>query len=434
MPAHVIVGTQWGDEGKGRVVDWFAERSDIVARYAGGDNAGHTVHVGGVMFKLHLVPSGIVHPGVVCVMGNGMVINPLTLVGELGGLAERGVDISPGRVLLSEAAHIVLPTHIALDQAQETSRGGRAIGTTSRGIGPAYADKAARTGLRAGLMRHPDKFAEQVRARVEQHNRLLVELYGAEPLDAASVAAQLAEAAAFLAPYVANTSLYLHTALQAGRALLCEGAQATLLDLDHGDYPYVTSSSATVGGAITGLGIAPQHITRVTGVVKSFCTRVGAGPFPTEQDNPIGDRLRGTGSQPWDEFGTTTGRPRRCGWLDTVLVRYAARINGLTDLVVTKLDVLSGFDTLRVADAYRHAGETLAELPRDPEVFAACEPVYHSLPGWQADITAVRRFEDLPAAAREYVERIEALVGLPVCQATVGPGRDQAIVRGDGRV
>ncbi|MEJ2149463.1 MAG: adenylosuccinate synthase [Chloroflexota bacterium] len=429
MSVHVVVGAQWGDEGKGRVVDWFAGQSDIVARYAGGDNAGHTVQVGGESFKLHLVPSGIVHPGVVCVLGGGMVVNPLKLVEELDGLEERGVDVDPARVLLAQNAHLITPAHRALDRAKEASRGRDAIGTTSRGIGPAYTDKAARSGLRAGEMCHPERFAERVKAHVEAHNRVLSEIYGAEPLDPTQVAWELAQAAALLAPYVADTALYLHEQLEAGASVLGEGAQGTLLDLDHGGYPYVTSSSATVGGAITGLGIGPKHVERVTGVAKAFTTRVGAGPFPTELTDEVGDRLRGTGENPWDEFGTTTGRPRRCGWLDMVLVRYAARINGLTDLVITKLDILSGFEAIPIANAYTYEGETLTELPTEHQVFSRCQPVYESVDGWEEDIMGIRELDDLPPAARAYVARIEELAGVPVAQVTVGPEREQAIER-----
>jgi adenylosuccinate synthase len=429
MSVHVIVGAQWGDEGKGRVVDWFAGQSDIVARYAGGDNAGHTVQVGSESFKLHLVPSGIVHPGVVCVLGGGMVVNPLKLVEELHGLEARGVDIDPARVLLAENAHLITPAHQALDRAKEVSRGQDAIGTTSRGIGPAYTDKAARSGLRAGEMRYPERFAERVKAHVEAHNRVLTEVYGAEPLDPTQVTWELAQAAALLAPYVADTALYLNERLEAGASVLGEGAQGTLLDIDHGGYPFVTSSSATVGGAITGLGIGPKHVERVTGVAKAFTTRVGAGPFPTELTDEVGDRLRGTGENPWDEFGTTTGRPRRCGWLDMVLVRYAARINGLTDLVITKLDILSGFEAIPIANAYTCQGETLTELPADHGVFSQCQPIYESVNGWEEDIMGVRELDDLPPAARAYVAWIEELAGVPVAQVTVGPGREQAIER-----
>lgn len=429
MPVHIVIGTQWGDEGKGRVVDWFASQSAIVARYAGGDNAGHTVWVKNENFKLHLVPSGIIHNGVVCVMGNGMVINPLRLVEELRDLDGRGIDISPGRVLLSDTAHMITPAHIALDAAQEKRRGAEAIGTTSRGIGPAYTDKTARSGLRMGLMRDPERLADLVKEHVERHNTTLTDKLDAQPVDATKAAADLCAAAVFLAPYLADTPFYLHNALSAGKTVLAEGAQGTLLDLDHGGYPYVTSSSAAAGGAITGLGIGPRFVARVTGVTKAFSTRVGSGPFPTEQDNEIGERLRGTGENPWDEFGTTTGRPRRCGWLDTVIARYAGRINGLTDVVVTKLDILSGFESLKIADSYLWEGQPFREMPTDYDVFSECEPVYESVPGWAEDITDVRRFEDLPRAARSYIERVETLVGVTVSQVTVGPARDQAIDR-----
>jgi adenylosuccinate synthase len=428
MPAHVIVGSQWGDEGKGRIADWLAARADIVARYAGGDNAGHTVRVGEETFKLHIVPCGVIHHGVLNVMGGGMVINPLKLMDELRGLDGRGVDISPDRILLAETAHIITPAHVALDGADETQRGADAIGTTKRGIGPAYTDKAARTGLRAGLMRDPDAFAARVRDQVEESNRTLVALYGAEPVDPDRAAADLHAAAGFLAAYLADVPLALHRALEAGKLVLCEGAQGTLLDLDHGIYPYVTSSSPTVGGAISGLGIGPRYVERVIGVTKAYSTRVGEGPFPTELHGELGAKLRGTGAQPWDEYGTTTGRPRRCGWLDTVVVRYAARINGLTELAITKLDILSGFDQIRFADRYVCRGEEMDEMPTDLACLAACEPVYETLDGWQEDIMCVRAFEALPAAAQAYVRRIMLATGTVVRMVTVGPARDQTIL------
>jgi adenylosuccinate synthase len=427
MPARVVIGTQWGDEGKGRVADWFAAQADMVARYAGGDNAGHTVQAGGETFKLHMVPSGVLHPGVICVMGGGMVINPLRLVDELRSLEQRGVDISPDRIKLSGTAHLITAAHLALDGVHEAQRGADAIGTTRRGIGPAYTDKVARTGLRAGLMRDLEAFASHVQAHLEEKNRLLADIYGAEPVDVSASVEALLEAAYFLRPYLADVPLLVHQALAAGKTVLCEGAQGTLLDIDHGHFPYVTSSSPTIGGAITGLGIGPRFIDRVIGVAKAYTTRVGAGAFPTELHGELGNRLRGTGANSWDEFGVTTGRPRRCGWLDTVILRYAARINGLTDLVITKLDILSGFDTLAVADAYTCAGSCLTEMPVDQDTFAACQPVYEHLPGWQEDIMGISSFGDLPEAARAYVRRIEVITGVPVCQVTVGPGREHAI-------
>jgi adenylosuccinate synthase len=429
MPAHVIVGAQWGDEGKGRIVDLEAARSDVVARYAGGDNAGHTIRVGDETFKLHLVPSGVLYPAARCAIGGGTVINPLVLAAELRGLAERRIDISPDRIMLAETAHIITPAHIALDKANEAKLGRSAIGTTCRGIGPVYTDKAARSGLRAGLMRRPDVFVEQVRRHIEAKNQILTAVYGAEPLDTETALIGVHEAAEFLAPYLGDVPLMLYQALQANKTVLCEGAQGTLLDLDHGMYPYVTSSSATVGGALTGLGIGPRFIDRVIGVVKAYSTRVGGGPFPTELLNELGDKLRGTGSNPWDEYGTTTGRPRRCGWLDTLIIRYAVRINGLTELVVTKLDVLSGFETLQIANAYTHNGAMLDTMPSDMETHQACQPVYQSLPGWSEDIMGVRHFSGLPGKAQSYIEYMEELAGLPIKTITVGPARDQTIER-----
>jgi len=429
MPVTIIVGAQWGDEGKGRIADWLAEKSDIVARFSGGDNAGHTVRVGDDTYKLHLVPCGVIHPNARCVMGGGMVVNPVKLADELKDLGKRGVDISPGRITLAENAHLITPGHIALDGADEAMRGQTAIGTTKRGIGPAYTDKAARTGIRAGAMRRPDDFVEQVGQRIEQANRLLTDYYHAPAILPETTVDELHAAAEFLIPYLANVPLLLHEALQEGKSVLCEGAQGTLLDLDHGIYPYVTSSSATAGGALTGLGIGPRWVERVVGVMKAFSTRVGAGPFPTELPGADGDRLRGTGANPWDEFGTTTGRPRRCGWLDMVVVRYAARINGLTDLVITKLDILSGFDAPKIANGYVFEGRPMPEVPADYDTWLGCAPVYETLPGWPEDIMGVKSMGDLPGAARGYVSRVEAISGVPVSIVTVGPGREQTIER-----
>lgn len=429
MPAHVIVGAQWGDEGKGRIADLLAAEADIVARYGGGDNAGHTVRVGDETHKLHLVPSGILYPNVQCILGTGMVINPVHLAEELRGLAARSIDIAPGRIMLSDRAHLITPNHLALDRAKEAQRGSDAIGTTLRGIGPAYTDKASREGVRAGAMRHPDQFAKQVAGRIEESNRLLATYYNSEPINADEAVSAWCSAAEFLKPYVTDISPILFDGLAAGKTVLCEGAQGTLLDIDHGGYPFVTSSSTTVGGAITGLGIAPRYIDRVIGVAKAFSTRVGSGPMPTELHDESGSRLRGTGENPWDEFGTTTGRPRRTGWLDAVVVRYAARLNGLTELIITKLDVLSGFDTLKIASSYRLNGETGDMLPSEMDLLAQCEPVYDTLPGWSEAIMGVRRFDHLPQSAQRYVERIEALTRVPVKFITVGPAREQSIRR-----
>ncbi len=429
MPAIVVVGTQWGDEGKGKVIDWLADEADIVARYAGGDNAGHTVTVAGERFALHLVPSGILYPGKLCLMGGGMVVNPAKLLAEMDELAARGTDVSPDRLKLSVNTHLIMPYHIALDGAQESSRGKDAIGTTKRGIGPAYSDKTARVGLRAGTMRDPEGFSEKVYQAVEDKNVILSRVFNQAPLDSKAVAAEFHDYARRLAPYLADVSLIVYEALSSGKSLLCEGAQGTLLDLDHGTYPFVTSSSPTVGGALTGLGFGPRHVERVVGLVKAYTTRVGAGPFVTELLGNTGAQLRGTGADPWDEYGTTTGRPRRCGWLDAVLLRYAARVNGLTHLALTKLDILSGFETIKIAVAYNYRGERLEHLPLDSDMLATCQPIYEELPGWSEDIRGARALEDLPTAARRYVERIEELVGVPILLIGVGPGREETITR-----
>ncbi len=423
MPATVLIGAQWGDEGKGRVADWLARQSDVMARYAGGDNAGHTVMVGDHEFKLHLVPSGIIHPGVQCVLGVGMVINPLRLVDELDMLAGQGIDISPERIHLSMRAHVITPGHLALDSAAERARGQSSIGTTRRGIGPAYQDKAARNGLLTGDMHDPRAFEKQVKHVLERTNTILTRYYELETIDAEGLARQYREAAERLAPYLVDTTNLLHDMLAAGKHLLCEGAQGTLLDIDHGHYPYVTSSSATVGGALTGLGIGPQHIDRVVGVAKAYCTRVGNGPFPTELFDATGDHLREAGH----EFGTTTGRPRRCGWLDSVALRYAARVNGFTELVVTKLDVLSGLEELKIAVAYDLDGQTSNAMPRYTPTFDRVTPIYETLPGWTSDISDIRTFAELPENARHYIERIAELVGVPITLISVGPEREQAI-------
>ena len=425
MSAIVVVGTQWGDEGKGRVVDGLAREAQLVARFNGGDNAGHTVIAQGHTLKLHLVPSGILHPSATCLIGAGVVVNPEQLVAEMDELATLGVDVGPAHLKLSAAAHIILPTHRALDGAREEARGQSALGTTRRGIGPVYADKAARVNLRAGSMADPEQFAERVAERVQAHNRRLERQYGVPPLPPEQIAAEYCAYAKRLEPHLVDGSALVGEALAAGKTVLCEGAQALLLDLDHGTYPYVTSSSTTTGGALTGLGFGPQHVSRVVGVVKAYTTRVGAGPFLTELLDETGEQIRQVGH----EYGTTTGRPRRCGWLDLVILRYAARINGLDELALTKLDVLSGLKRLKVAVAYERDGARTEYFPAEfgVEALAEWEPVYEELDGWTEDISEVRRRADLPAAAQEYVARIEELVGVPVTFIGVGPEREQAI-------
>ena len=425
----IVVGAQWGDEGKGRVVDLLAANADYVARFNGGDNAGHTVTVGEQTFKLHLLPSGIIHSRPIGVIGNGLVVNPKVLLSEIEQVRAAGVSITPARLRISHAAHVITPAHIALDVARETARGAGKIGTTLRGIGPAYNDKANRGGIRMAAMLSEEDFAEAVMAHTTAINKQLTAIYGAEPLDPQEIAAEYAEYARHLRPHIGDISGPLTQALRAGKNVLCEGAQGTLLDIDHGTYPFVTSSNPTAPGALIGLGLGLGFSGRVIGVTKAFQTRVGEGPFPTEIFGEAATTLRGTGENPWDEFGTTTGRPRRVGWLDLVLLRYALRINGLTELTITKLDVLSGISGLRICKSYEADGQTFDDLPLGPTELAPYTPVYEELPGWEADLTSARQWDDLPSEAQHYIRRIEALTGLPIRMVSVGPERDQIVVR-----
>ena len=427
MPLDIVVGAQWGDEGKGRIVDSMAAGADVVARYNGGDNAGHTVTLGGQVFKLHLVPSGILHRHTVGVLGNGMVINPAALLAEMESLRVAGIEISPERLRVSHAAHLITPAHSALDHGLETARGQESIGTTGRGIGPAYVDKAARSGLRAGDMNAPDVFEEQVQDQVEMGNRQLNKLFDVQPLDARSIAKEYAEYAQQLAPYIADTSGFLAGQLSENKKVMAEGAQGTLLDLDHGTYPFVTSSSPTAAGALVGLGLGVQTVRKVIGVTKVFQTRVGSGPFPTEVEGKLAERLRGSGRNPWDEYGTTTGRPRRVGWLDAVLLRYAVRVNGLTELALTKMDILSGLDPIRICIAYRSQAGEHREPLFGASHLAEYEPIYEELPGWQAELTEATRLADFPAQARAYIERVQSLAGVQVRQVSMGPAREQLV-------
>ncbi|NIS82363.1 MAG: adenylosuccinate synthase [Anaerolineales bacterium] len=431
MPLDVILGSQWGDEGKGRITDLLAAEADVVARFNGGDNAGHSVTVGDRLFKLHLVPSGIVHSHTTCLLGNGMVINPAQLLEEIDQLDALGIDVSPDRLKLSSASHIITPAHLALDGARETKRDEGGLGTTRRGIGPAYTDKAARDGLRAGAMEKPEDFASQIEAHMRSTAEILDHVYGHKAPEATDVARTYYEHAVRLQPYLADVGALLADSLEQGKVVLAEGAQGTLLDLDHGTYPYVTSSTSTVAGALLGLGIGPKYLRRIIGVTKCFQTRVGTGPFPTELFDDTAERLRGTGEQPWDEFGTTTGRPRRCGWLDGVLLRYAARINSLSELALTKLDVLSGIDPIRLCVAYQHEGNTYEDLPSDPASLGQYAAQYEELPGWIDDLTVIHRWDDLPYNTQAYVHRVQALTGLPVHLISVGPERDQVVRLGN---
>jgi adenylosuccinate synthase len=427
MPVDILVGAQWGDEGKGRFTDLLAAQMQMVARYSGGDNAGHTVTIGEEVFKLHLIPSGIIHEGVICLIGGGTVVNPAVLLQEMAGLAERGIDVGPDHLKLSRKAHLITPAHIALDKAKEAARGDEAIGTTLRGIGPAYTDKTSRTGLRAGLLADPEALADAVEAHIQTHNQTLTRVYGVEPLAAAAVAADFAAYAQQLAPHLVDETVLIHEALAQGEQILAEGAQGTLLDLDHGTYPFVTSSYPTAAGALMGLGIGPRHVERVIGVAKAFTSRVGSGPFPCELAGETAVRLRGTGENPWDEYGTTTGRPRRVGWLDLVLLHHAVRINGLTELVLTKLDILSGLPEIPVCVAYELDGVQTTYLPADITALARCRPIYETLPGWTEDVTAARTWADLPLNARRYIEFVSDMLHIPVVYVSVGPGRSQVV-------
>jgi len=429
MPLNIIVGAQWGDEGKGRVVDLLAREADIVARYSGGDNAGHTVTVGENTFKLHLLPSGIVHPHTIGLLGNGMVINPATLLEEIEQVRDAGVIVNPDRIKISHAAHLITPGHRALDGARERARGAAKIGTTGRGIGPAYTSKTNRSGMRVEAMLSSENFKQRLADHLDQVNYQLDVVYQEKPLDSRQIIQEFLVHAEQIRPYITETGEYASHALADGKLILAEGAQGTLLDLDHGTYPYVTSSTPTAPGALIGLGLGIGSAGRVIGVVKAFQTRVGEGPFPTELEGDLAARLRGTGENQWDEFGTTTGRPRRVGWLDVVLLRYALRVNGITEIALTKLDILSGFDELKVCTAYRAGSETYQTLPMGPGNLKGMEGVYEQLPGWQSDLTSIRQWEDLPGEARGYVETLESLLGVPVRIISVGPERSQVVQR-----
>lgn len=428
MPVTIIIGAQWGDEGKGRAVDWLAARSDIVARFSGGDNAGHTIYVNDEIYKLHLIPSGILHPQAINILGNGMVINPVNLLKEIDELLKLGIDVSPERLKISTRAHIITPAHIALDAVSEKELGQQAIGTTLRGIGPAYLDKTGRNGIRTGDMLSIETFADTIQRNVEIANKRLQQA-GADLLDAEASAHAYVDAAERLRPYLVDTTRYLNQALKNGATVLCEGAQGTLLDVDHGSYPFVTSSNPTTGGALAGLGIGALHVKQVIGVAKAFSTRVGGGPMPTEMSGELADRLRGTGANFWDEFGTTTGRPRRVGWLDAVMLRYSCDVNGYTGLVLTKLDILSGLPELKIAVGYEVDGQTYDYPPSTVEQTAKATPIYETLAGWTEDVSTVRRFEDLPTAAQAYITRISELCDVPINMISVGPEREQLIIQ-----
>jgi adenylosuccinate synthase len=421
VPATIVLGTQWGDEGKGKAVDYLADGMDLVVRYQGGNNAGHTVIAEGRLLKLQLIPSGILYPHITPVIADGVVVDPRHLLRELDEVRRTGVDVS--RLRVSGNCHLIMPYHLELEKVTQRFLGRNALGTTKRGIGPAYADKAARIGLRVQDLFDERIFREKLEIVLREKNAILTKLYGRLPLEGDAIVEEYLELAGELHPYVTDTSALLHEGLGAGKHVMLEGAQGTMLDLDKGTYPFVTSSNPVAGYALASAGIGPKEVERVVGIVKAYVTRVGAGPFPTEDLGADGERLGVRGQ----EFGTVTGRKRRCGWFDAVVARYAARVNGLTELFLTKLDVLSGFERLRICTGYRVDGQTFEELPPHQSLFHRAEPVYERADGWMEEIDGARTFEDLPKSAREYVGRIEELVGVPVSVVSVGPAREQSL-------
>ncbi len=424
MPNIVVVGTQWGDEGKGKVVDLLTSRAQVVVRYQGGNNAGHTLVVDGEKFIFHLVPSGILHPGTQCLIGNGVVLDPEVLLMEVDRLKERGFVVGPENLRISERTQVIMPYHQRIDVAREEQQGTGKIGTTGRGIGPCYEDKVARRGIRVADLIDPEVLRAKLADILPEKNFYLEKFLGAQPLKGEEILAAYLAMGARLKPLVANVSVLLAQAVAAGKNILFEGAQGTHLDIDHGTYPFVTSSNPVAGGACAGAGVGPNQLHQVLGIVKAYTTRVGAGPFPTECLDSIGDHLVECGV----EFGSTTGRRRRCGWLDAVVLKDAARLNGLTGLAVTKLDVLTGVDPVKICVAYDLEGERRETIPATIQDLGRCRPLYEELLGWRQDIRGVRRFQDLPAATRDYLQRLEKLVGVPIQIVSVGPDREETIV------
>lgn len=419
----IILGSQWGDEGKGKIVDLLTERVPCVVRFQGGHNAGHTLVIQGEKTVLHLIPSGILRDNTTCVIGNGVVLSPIALLQEIQKLEQKGIIVK-GRLWISEACALILPTHVTLDLAREKAKGHAAIGTTGRGIGPAYEDKVARRGLRVGDLFQPDRFVEQLKSLMDYHNFLLQHYYHQKPISFSEVVDQLTTMAPTLRSLVTDIPELLETHKKKGHAILFEGAQGSMLDIDHGTYPFVTSSNTTAGGAATGSGFGPLNFDAVLGITKAYTTRVGAGPFPTELCCPVGEHLATAGH----EFGSTTGRPRRCGWFDAVLVRRAVQINSITGLCINKLDVLDGLETIKICVEYRLNGKTLSVSPIDSEILKNCEPIYEALPGWKDKTQGITQWDKLPAQAKVYLERIQALVKAPIDIISTGPDRNQTIV------
>lgn len=425
MSTVVIVGAQWGDEGKGKVIDYLSKDADVVVRGQGGNNAGHTVVVGDKKYALQLIPSGILNDNTINVIGNGVVFDPEGFLKEIDGLKEKGISTDSLRV--SDRAHVVFPYHREIDRLSEEARGADMIGTTKKGIGPSYMDKVERSGIRICDFIEPEVFEPLFRKQIEAKNRIITQIYGGEPLNADALVEQYNAYAKRIKPFVADTSLVVFSALKEGKKVLLEGAQGTMLDLDYGTYPYVTSSHPTSGGFTIGSGIGPNQIGEVVGITKAYTTRVGKGPFVTELDNEIGERIRVAGR----EFGTVTGRPRRCGWLDTVVVKYSARVNGMTCIALMLLDVLTGFEEVKICTGYKYGDEIIENFPASLHILGKCEPIYETLPGWSEDLSECVTFDALPQNAKNYIERIEALTGVPVKIVSVGPKRSQTIIRGE---
>lgn len=419
MTSVVVVGTQWGDEGKGKITDFLSQDAEVIARYQGGDNAGHTIVIDGKKFKLHLIPSGIFFPEKISVIGNGVVVNPKSLVTELKYLHDEGIKTDSLRI--SDRAHVILPYHIKLDRLQESSKGDNKIGTTNKGIGPAYMDKAARVGIRIADLLDKDIFAERLRVNLEEKNRLFEKMYECEPIKFEDIFEEYYEYGQQIKDYVTDTSVILNDALDAGKRVLFEGAQGVMLDIDQGTYPFVTSSNPVAGGVTIGSGVGPSKINKVVGVCKAYTSRVGDGPFPTELLDEVGDRIREIGH----EYGTTTGRPRRVGWFDSVVMRHSRRVSGITNLSLNSIDVLSGLDTVKICVAYDLDGQRIDHYPTSLEQLKRCKPIYEELPGWSEDITGCRSIDELPENARDYVRRVGELVGVRISTFSVGPDRDQ---------